>query len=881
MVPDSSHLPKELKVQLERIERQLQVTVGVKFDTKQARAAAARLRSSLEQISFKDINVSLRPTETLLGTMAVYLHRMHEASQRMMANLRQVSRSVVDITKRAFNLRAHWRGISKAIGTVPKRIRAIRARGLYENFLRTGDAVHRLGKRATSTVRLLARLGAGAVSGVSKAFSGLSNAASNAVSRLGQISRRGWLVVAVFAAAAPAIGLVSSLLAGLPSLAAVAGGAIAAIALGFDGIKQAASQLSPLVDRLKSSLSDTFAQGLGPVFAQLAAVFPVLEKGLTNVANGLVPMAQAFTEVVTSAQGMEQIQSILDNTGRFLRALSPMIRDATSAFLTLADAGSKSFGLLADVLNDFAADFRAMVERVTADGSFERAMQGLAQVTAAFLDMFTRLMEAGIRVMGDLGGPLSTLITGFTDALVSLMPVLGSLSGLLATVLGEALSALAPAFEALAPSIGLLASQLGELLVGAIQALTPVLVPLAQIIGDVLTMALRAIQPILPPLIEFLKQLGQAVGTALVEAFTALTPFLELVAQFLTDVLTALTPLLPPLATLATTILQGLLDILTPLIPPLMQLAELIFPILVKVIEALVPVVESIVEALNEFLPIVFDIVGAIAEAMIPVFESILSVVEKVWPDIQQIIEGAMKVIQGIIDVVMGIISGDWSRAWDGVKKILSGAWKTIKAAVRAGIKLVIGFFTDLPGGILRTLGDLGKLLWDVGVSILEGLLEGLKAAWDKVSGWVSDVGGWIADLKGPLPYDRRLLTPAGKAIMQGLHDGLQDSFATVETTVRGMADRLARAFDGDDIGTRWARSVEDGTPAAVRAVDDLMTAATRTANVEWQGHLESGDFGSIEDRITEALSHWGVEIDPNGLAKLVNKANLRRARRG
>jgi hypothetical protein len=61
-------------------------------------------------------------------------------------------------------------------------------------------------------------------------------------------------------------------------------------------------------------------------------------------------------------------------------------------------------------------------------------------------------------------------------------------------------------------------------------------------------------------------------------------------------------------------------------------------------------------------------------------------------------------------------------------------------------------------------------------------------AVWDFVSG----IGDKIASLKGPLPYDRQLLVPAGLAIMGGLHAGLKEGFKPIETWVSGVGDTIA-----------------------------------------------------------------------------------------
>jgi phage-related minor tail protein len=117
-------------------------------------------------------------------------------------------------------------------------------------------------------------------------------------------------------------------------------------------------------------------------------------------------------------------------------------------------------------------------------------------------------------------------------------------------------------------------------------------------------------------------------------------------------------------------------------------------------------------------------------------------------------------------------------------------------SAIQKLVELV-NWVRGLPGRILGALGDLGRLLFNAGKSILEGLWNGLKSAWNKVKEWVGNVGGWIADLKGPIEVDMVLLVPQGNAIMRGLGAGLNAGFTNeVKPLVAGMADELA--------GTEW-----------------------------------------------------------------------------
>jgi hypothetical protein len=82
----------------------------------------------------------------------------------------------------------------------------------------------------------------------------------------------------------------------------------------------------------------------------------------------------------------------------------------------------------------------------------------------------------------------------------------------------------------------------------------------------------------------------------------------------------------------------------------------------------------------------------------------------------------------------------------------------------------------------------------DAGKAIMDGLLNGIKAGWEAVKGFVGSIAGWIADLKGPIPYDKKVLIPNGEALMEGLNTGLERGFDGTLDNVKGMAKAVFEA---------------------------------------------------------------------------------------
>lgn len=111
----------------------------------------------------------------------------------------------------------------------------------------------------------------------------------------------------------------------------------------------------------------------------------------------------------------------------------------------------------------------------------------------------------------------------------------------------------------------------------------------------------------------------------------------------------------------------------------------------------------------------------------------------------------------------------------------------------------VVSWFSGLPGRILSAIGNVGRLLWNAGSSIIEGFLDGLKSAWNNVTGFIGGIADWIAEHKGPAAYDKVLLVKNGRLIMQGLAKGLGLGFDTdVRRAIGNINGRLSNVvFNG------------------------------------------------------------------------------------
>ena len=168
---------------------------------------------------------------------------------------------------------------------------------------------------------------------------------------------------------------------------------------------------------------------------------------------------------------------------------------------------------------------------------------------------------------------------------------------------------------------------------------------------------------------------------------------------------------------------------------------------------------------------------------------------------VTNLISGIIQRIPDLVDTAINMITNLVTTIWNNLPQILNAGVEIISSLIKGLVQMipeVLGKIGEMGGNIVSSLGKID--LWAAGKAIIDGFLGGLKAAWGAVTDFIGGVANWIRDHKGPIEYDRKLLIPAGNAIMEGLDQGLQEQFKDVKQTVEGMVDEISDVFSGDDM---------------------------------------------------------------------------------
>lgn len=287
------------------------------------------------------------------------------------------------------------------------------------------------------------------------------------------------------------------------------------------------------------------------------------------------------------------------------------------------------------------------------------------------------------------------------------------------------------------------------------------------------------------------------------------------------------------------------------LAPAFASMAEKAMPGIEKAVTASLPLFNTLAKhapKIGESIGKFFSLISQSAPQANMFFGHLLTALEHIIPAIGMMIARlaagygtAVAVVRGIKAVVVGAVNG--IRAGLSALAALPGrvgAWfggMVTQARIRLGAMVALA--RSLPGRIRSAVGNLGRVLYAAGRNIIQGLINGIRAALGRLRSTLSGITGLIPDWKGPMSRDRRLLEPTGAAIMAGLNRGLVGALPAVRGTLTGVTDQIGatsptvRGAGGGGGGVVTVRLVVDG------ADSDMLRMLRKMVRVEGRGDVQ------------------------------------------
>jgi hypothetical protein len=267
----------------------------------------------------------------------------------------------------------------------------------------------------------------------------LGDAANDAASRLNQLGRGAGMGGMHMKAMVAVVALVASVLPAVAAAALAAGAALqglviagAVVAAGWKGIEKAAVHLKGALGGLQKQLETVFHKELASEFQKLGQAIASMGGPLKGIASAVSDVIKAFTGWIRSAEGLNEVQSMLDGTKAMVSALAPGAEAAAKAFTGFGAAASSSMDEIGAALSSVFENLNEVIQKGRETGQLEKAFQAGAMAIEAFGEVLAGVIDIMIEMAGTAGEPAADAIKKFGQALQDAAPLIGTMFAFLA-----------------------------------------------------------------------------------------------------------------------------------------------------------------------------------------------------------------------------------------------------------------------------------------------------------------------------------------------------------------------------------------------------------------------------------------------------------------
>lgn len=628
---------------------------------------------------------------------------------------------------------------------------------------------------------------------------------------------------------------------------------------GFIGL---APVIGPAVTAVGSFL--TSASKIATVGAQAAHGLMSIAKGAVNLVGRLFGLSVGGK---TAGAGLEETASKSTSAGKSAGEASSSILQLGTAILEIgAGVGLATAGMAALVL-----------------ATAQLAKQGLAgvgtlmAVTVALSSLVAVMTVAG-KALGSMGpnvliayAGMALLVGAFTllTLAVTRFASTGKAGIEAITAITVAIVAMTAVFALAGPvltasSVGLLAFGAAVLMVSAGIAL--INVSLATLISAFARLS-GSISSIVPMFTAMGKGLASMITSFVAQIVTQIPLIASTVANFLTQLVEQIAQHMTQIATAVTQMFVQILAVIAQNMPVIMQQGLLIIQGFLQGILQGIPMIVSYVgQIITTFLTALATQMPQIIAAGVNL---IVSFIEGIAQGIPQIINAALDLIEAFVEGIGNAIPQIVDIAMQAVMEFVYGVGYALGRVLSSGAKLIQTFVRGVLNGIKGSndagrqnanavkSGTSGISLVSNGVAIMNSFLSGLRSGFEAVKSFVSGIAGWIKAHKGPISYDRKLLIPAGQAMMAGLNEGLVAGFKTVQSTVSDMTSQISKSASVPAISSSAFTS-------SINAVNDRMNNMGMSVDGTLSANniIDNTSSRSFEARMTELVTNAVNKLD-------------------
>lgn len=661
---------------------------------------------------------------------------------------------------------------------------------------------------------------------------------------------------------------------------------------GQNGFAQLAKKNSAGIATSFANLKASVVKNLGNMLTAInngfsKAGFGSIAQVLDNMKVGINGAFTAITPIVTQATAdiLTSLKSIFDFVNDNKDWLAPLTL-GIGAFVGQMILLKKTVSFV-NSAKTAIAEFQAIMNTMSFDNVFKSfgglkmvAIAAIIAIVAALVYFFTQtekgrqMWQSFVSWLSNAWQTLSTIATSvwgkISDVVsVACNTVKNVLGGVSQTIQGfitkmGGIGSIASTIASTLTKIGLAALGISGpwgLAAGAVISFVTAWLQTGQLNADGIT--------------QVFDQLSNTI-TNVTNAIVANIPLIVgMITNVIVGIANSISENLPQIIAIGTQIITSLTTAITAALPLL----------IVAGVQILIALINTIVASLPMIITAGLQIIMALANAIVTVLpmlitagvQIIMALANAIISNLPQIIEAGVEILTALINGIAQVLPLLVVSALRIIVALAEAIISNLPQIIAAGVQIIAA----LINGILQMMGGLGGVMAQVGRKIIDSvahidlsangktimnsLLGGLKSAWESVKSFVGGIGKWIKAHKGPISVDRRLLIPAGHAIMNGLGNGLVDGFSDVQKSVLAMNKQITDTMQPDvsgfanrlngmasDVQSRFAGSLtmQDSTLQMQNNALLRQIAGKDTTMILDSGVLVGATAGSYDQRL-------------------------------